>query len=309
MPKRDLLRIGDLARDDLWRLLKLAAALKRERRGDRLKDKTIALVFQKPSLRTRVSFELAMTEQGGRALYLSPAEVGLGEREPVADVARVLARYVDGIVARTFWQRDIDQLAQWASIPVVNGLSDEEHPCQALADLLTIWEQKGRLDGVHVTFIGDGNNVAVSLMTACALAGSRYRIAVPKGYEPPAAIVERAQQTAREVGGSVEVLHDPIAASRGADVIYTDVWTSMGQEAEVEERRTAFAGYCVDNRLLALAQPDVIVMHDLPAHRGEEIADEAIEGPHSRVFDQAENRLHAQKAVLVDLLGGASSSN
>lgn len=302
MPKRDLLRVGDLSRDDLRRLLDLAADLKRERKGSRLQGKTIALVFQKPSLRTRVSFEMAMVEQGGRALYLSPNEVGLGEREPVADVARVLARYVDGIVARTFLHRDVEALARYANVPVINGLSDEEHPCQALADLLTIQERKGQLHDVRVSYVGDGNNVACSLLVACALAGSHFSIAVPPGYEPPDTVVELGRSIASQTGSRIEIVRSPADAIRGTDVVYTDVWTSMGQETEVEERRAAFSGYCIDKRLLELAHPDAIVMHDLPAHRGEEITDEVMEGAQSAVFDQAENRLHAQKAVLLDLL-------
>lgn len=269
-----------------------------------LGGKTLALLFEKPSLRTRVSFDVAMQQLGGHALYLSPAEVGLGEREPVADVARVLSRYVDAIAARTFKHETVEELARWADVPVINALSDGEHPCQALADLLTIYEKKDRWRGLVLAFVGDGNNVARSLMLGSAMVGMEFRIASPQGYCVSRALVDKAESLAAASGAAVVCVESPQEAVRGADVVYTDVWASMGQEEEQVERRRAFSGYQVNAELLALASPDAIVMHDLPAHRGEEIADEVIEGPQSVVFDQAENRLHAQKAVLALILGG-----
>jgi len=269
-----------------------------------LGGKTLALLFEKPSLRTRASFDVAMQQLGGHALYLSPAEVGLGEREPVADVARVLSRYVDAIAARTFKHETVEELARWADVPVINALSDGEHPCQALADLLTIYEKKDRWRGLVLAFVGDGNNVARSLMLGSAMVGMEFRIASPQGYCVSRALVDKAESLAAASGAAVVCVESPQEAVRGADVVYTDVWASMGQEKEQVERRRAFSGYQVNAELLALASPDAIVMHDLPAHRGEEIADEVIEGPQSVVFDQAENRLHAQKAVLALILGG-----
>jgi ornithine carbamoyltransferase len=269
-----------------------------------LKGKTLALLFEKPSLRTRASFDVAMQQLGGHALYLSPAEVGLGEREPVADVARVLSRYVDAIAARTFKHETVEELARWADVPVINALSEGEHPCQALADLLTIYEKKGRWRGLVLSFVGDGNNVARSLMLGSSLVGMDFRIAAPPGYRISRALVDKAQSLAAASGAAIVCAESPQEAVRGADVVYTDVWTSMGQEEERADRRRSFDGYQVNAELLALASPDAIVMHDLPAHRGEEIADEVFEGPQSVVFDQAENRLHAQKAVLALILAG-----
>ncbi len=272
-----------------------------------LAGKNLALLFEKPSLRTRVSFEVAMRQLGGHALYLSPAEVGLGKREPVADVARVLSRQVDVVAARTFEHKTVEELARWAEVPVINALSDGEHPCQALADLLTIYEKKGRWEGLTLAYVGDGNNVARSLALGSAMVGMSFRIASPAGYGLPEAVVEEARRRAAASGAEVVCLESPEEAVRGADIVYTDVWASMGSEDEAEERARAFAGYQVTPELVALAAPDAIVMHDLPAHRGEEIADEVIEGPQSVVFDQAENRLHAQKALLALVLadGGA----
>jgi ornithine carbamoyltransferase len=244
-----------------------------------------------------------MQQLGGHVVYLSPAEVGLGEREPVADVARVLSRYVDAIAARTFKHETVEELARWADVPVINALSDGEHPCQALADLLTIYEKKGRWRGLVLSFVGDGNNVARSLMLGSALAGMDFRIASPQGYGIATELVDKAKSLAAS-GAAVVCVESPQEAVSGADVVYTDVWMSMGQEKEQAERQRAFSGYQVNAELLALASPDAIVMHDLPAHRGEEIADEVIEGPQSAIFDQAENRLHAQKAVLSLILGG-----
>ncbi|MDO8612308.1 MAG: ornithine carbamoyltransferase [Dehalococcoidia bacterium] len=271
-----------------------------------LAGKVLALVFEKPSLRTRVSFDVGMRQLGGECLYLSPPEVGLGSREPVEDVARTLSRYVDGIAARTFEHHTVEELARWATVPVINALSDGEHPCQALADVLTVEEKKGRLAGVSLAFVGDGNNVARSLCLAAAMSGMEFRFASPAGYELPAETVARAEEMARASGGSVACLNDPKEAVRGADVVYTDVWASMGQEAHASARREAFQGYQVDARMMSLAAADAVFMHDLPAHRGEEVAAEVIEGPQSVVFDQAENRLHAQKAALALILGEGS---
>ncbi|HWO71958.1 MAG TPA: ornithine carbamoyltransferase, partial [Dehalococcoidia bacterium] len=267
-----------------------------------LQGKTIAMLFEKPSLRTRVSFEVGMRQLGGSAIYLSQAEVGLGQREPVKDVARVLSRYVSAIVARTYAQSTLEELAASADAPVVNALSDDEHPCQALADLLTVKEKKGRLGGVRIAFVGDGNNVSSSLAITCALAGADFAIASPEGYALSPAVLAVARDWARQTGGRIETVTLPEEAVRGADVVYTDVWTSMGQEAAWRERLEAFQGYQVDSKLMSLAKPDAIFMHDLPAHRGEETVDEVIEGEQSVVFDQAENRLHAQKALLAAIM-------
>jgi len=291
---KDLISIADLTAEDIHELIKSAIELKRKSKR-LLTGRILALVFEKPSLRTRVSFDVAMKQLGGDAIYLSPAEVGLGQREPISDVARVLSRYVDGIVARTFAHESVVLLAKHATVPVINGLSDEEHPCQILSDLLTIYEKKGTLEGLTVTYVGDANNVANSLLLACALMGIDFRIASPKGYGPKGQILAQAQ--------TILVTEDPREAARGADVIYTDVWTSMGQEAEAERRRQAFSGYQVTTELLSLAKEDAIFMHPLPAHHGEEIAEGILDAPQSVVFDQAENRLHMQKAILVKLLG------
>ena len=304
MHGRDLISIADMSPQDIQRVVNTALMMKSGRSSSVLKGKTLALLFEKPSLRTRVSFDVAMQQLGGHAVYLSPAEVGLGEREPVADVARVLSRYVDAIAARTFAQETVEELARWADVPVINALSDGEHPCQALADLLTIYEKKGRWRGLVLAFVGDGNNVARSLMLGSALAGMDFRIASPQGYGISTELVDKAKSLAAASGATVACVESPQEAVSGADVVYTDVWMSMGQEKEQAERQRAFSGYQVNAELLALASPDAIVMHDLPAHRGEEIADEVIEGPQSVIFDQAENRLHAQKAVLSLILGG-----
>ncbi len=304
MHGRHLISVADLSPQDVQRVVDMALQMKNDRSVAILGGKTLALLFEKPSLRTRVSFDVAMQQLGGHALYLSPAEVGLSEREPVADVARVLSRYVDAIAARTFKHETVEELARWADVPVINALSDGEHPCQALADLLTIYEKKDRWRGLVLSFVGDGNNVARSLMLGSAMVGMDFRIASPQGYRVSRALVDKAEGLAAASGAAVVCVESPQEAVRGADVVYTDVWASMGQEKEQAERRRAFSGYQVNGELLALASPDAIVMHDLPAHRGEEIADEVIEGPQSVVFDQAENRLHAQKAVLALILGG-----
>lgn len=301
---RDLVSIADLSAGDIQQVTDTALQMKNGGSAGVGPGKTLALLFEKPSLRTRVSFDVAMQQLGGYAVYLSPAEVGLGNREPVADVARVLSRYVDVIAARTFKHETVEELAHWADVPVINALSDGEHPCQALADLLTIYEKKGRWQGLVLSFVGDGNNVARSLMLACASVGMDFRIASPNGYRISQAMVDRAEILAAASGAAIACVESPEEAVRGADVVYTDVWASMGQEEEQAERRRAFSGYQVNAELLALASPDAMVMHDLPAHRGEEIANEVIEGPQSVVFDQAENRLHVQKAVLALVLGG-----
>jgi ornithine carbamoyltransferase len=276
--------------------------MKRDGSRPVLAGKTVAMLFEKPSLRTRVSFEVGMMQLGGSAIYLSQSEVGLGQREPVKDVARVLSRYVAGIVARTYAQQTLYDLAEAADVPVVNALSDDEHPCQALADLLTVREHRGRLKGVRIAFIGDGNNVAASLAVACGLAGAEFVIASPDGYALPQPIVDIARSWARKTSGAIETVIEPEDAARDADVVYTDVWTSMGQEASHRERLEIFRAYHVDQDLMALAKPDAIFMHDLPAHRGEDVSEDVIEGPRSVVFDQAENRLHAQKALLAAIL-------
>jgi ornithine carbamoyltransferase len=305
---KHFITISELSSAEVQHILDVARELKEEwkKSGNRpiLSGKTLAMVFQKPSLRTRVSFEMAMHQLGGYAFYLSPDEIGLGKRESVADVARVLSRYVDCIMARVFDYKHIEELARYSRVPVINGLSDYNHPCQAMADLLTVQEKKGSLRGLTLTFVGDGNNVATSLAFAAAQLGMNFAIATPPGYELPDPIVSKARELAKRTGSRIVTTHDPNEAVRGADVIYTDVWTSMGQEKEKEERLRVFPPYQVNAALVALAKPDVIVEHCLPAHRGEEITDEVADGPHSVLFDQAENRMHAQKAVLAILLAG-----
>ncbi len=300
--------IADLTPDELKDWLKLAVDLKDEWKGGGnrplLKGKTLGMVFQKPSLRTRVSFEMAMIHLGGQGLYLSPFEIQLGKRESVPDVARVLSRYVDGIMARVFGHTDILTLAEYSRVPLINGLSDYNHPCQGLTDFLTIVERKGwDLQGTRLAFIGDGNNVAVSLLFGATLLGMDFAIAGPSGYEMPSDVWAMGKQFARASGCSLLATNDPHEAVDGADVIYTDVWASMGQEEEVEERARIFTPYQVNEELVAGAKSDVIVMHCLPAHRGQEITDEVCDGPHSVLWDQAENRMHAQKAILVKLMG------
>jgi ornithine carbamoyltransferase len=300
--KKDLLSVSDLSRKETEQLIEQARHMKQEGAPPLLSGRTLALLFEKPSLRTRVSFEIAMYQLGGRAIYLSPAEVGLGQREPVADVARVLSRYVDGIAARTFSQETLRILAGYSSVPVINALSDLEHPCQALSDLLTIYEKKGRLPGLTLAFIGDSNNVANSLLLAASLTGMDFRIASPPGYEIKEEILRQGKEFAIRSGSQVLLTADPHEAAKGADIVYADVWASMGQEAEAEKRRLAFSGYQVDNKLLSLAKGDVLFMHPLPAHQGEEISAGLLDDPRSVVFDQAENRLHLQKALLVRIL-------
>jgi len=301
MKGKDLLSIGDLAPDDVWRIIDRAIELKRQGASPILAGESLALLFEKPSLRTRVSFDIAMHQLGGHSVYIPQSEVGLGTRESISDVARTLSRYVNIIAARTFAHATVESLAEHATIPVINALSDREHPCQALGDLLTIYEKKAKLEGLTFAFIGDGNNVASSLLLASALAGANFRIASPKGYEISDEVESLGRRLARSNAQIILVEH-PQAAVAGADVVYTDVWTSMGQEAEAKKRLGAFAGYQVTAELLSQAAKDVILMHPLPAHHDEEIAPGLIDSPQSVVFDQAENRLHVQKAILAELL-------
>lgn len=302
--KKDLLSVSDLSGEDLHLLISGAADMKAQGWLSVLDHKVLALMFEKPSLRTRVSFEVAMHQLGGHAIYLSPGEVGLGERESVSDVARVLSGYVDAIAARTFSHRTLEVLADNAGVPVINALSDLEHPCQALADLFTIYEKKGELGGLTLAFIGDGNNVAHSLLLAASLAGMNFRIASPPDYRVQDRILRLAQDYALDSGAEIFCTEEPHLAVNGADVVYTDVWTSMGQEAEVERRRQIFGSYQVDEGLLSLAKEDAILMHPLPAHHGEEVAEGILGSPKSVVFTQAENRVHLQKALLAEMLGG-----
>ncbi|MCI0371368.1 MAG: ornithine carbamoyltransferase [candidate division NC10 bacterium] len=308
MKKRDFISLHDWSAAEIAALLTDAAGLKAKRKARvpqaLLSGKTLALIFEKPSLRTRVTFEAGMTQLGGHAIYLTPQDIRLGERETVADGARNLSRWVDGIVARTFRHQMVVELAEHASVPVINGLTDLLHPCQILAALLTIQEKRGDLTGCRMAFIGDGNNVANSWCTGAAKTGVHLTIACPKGYEPDPSILHEAREDAKGTGARIQILHDPTEAARGADVVYTDVWSSMGQEEERAKRLKVFQPFQVNRALVELARPDVIVMHCLPAHRGEEITDEVIEGPHSVVFEEAENRLHVQKALLVTLLTG-----
>lgn len=299
---KHLLSIADLTPDEVESLLKDAIKLKARGWLTLLENKTLAILFEKPSLRTRVSFEVAMRQLGGEAIYLSPEEVGLGTRESVPDVARVLSRFVNGIACRTFAQQNLIEMAKYASIPVINALSDHEHPCQALADLLTVYEHKGKLKGLTLAYIGDGNNVAHSLMLACAMVGVNFRIASPKGYNVQKDILAKALRYAKDSGAEIICTEKPAEAVKGVDIAYTDTWTSMGQEAEAELRRNVFAGYQINDKLLSFAKRNVIVMHPLPAHHGEEVAEGVLDSKRSVVFDQAENRLHAQKAVLAKLL-------
>ncbi len=304
MKGKDLLSISDLSGDDIRSLISDAVDTKARGWLSLLDGKVLALIFEKPSLRTRVSFEVAMRQLGGQTVYLSPAEVGLGERESVPDVARVLSRYVDAIVARTFSHQTLEILASYSGVPVINALSDLEHPCQALADLLTIYEKKGELDGLTLAFVGDGNNVAHSLLLAASLTGVNFRIASPADYAVQEGILYQAREYATTSGAEIFCTEEPHLAVNGADIVYTDVWTSMGQEAEAQERRAIFANYQVNGELLSLAKEDAIIMHPLPAHRGEEVAEDILDSPQSVVFDQAENRMHLQKALLAQILGG-----
>jgi len=302
---RDLLSIADLTEEEFWELLEFAKLLKLEtlagKRHEYLKGKTLAMIFQKPSTRTRVAFEVGMYQLGGYALYLSSNDMQLRRGETIADTARVLSRFVDGIMARVFDHQDVVDLAKYGSVPVINGLSDEEHPSQVLADFLTIWEKFGTLKGLKLAYVGDGNNVAHSLLLAAGLVGMDIAVATPQGYEPKSFYVEKAKELAARHGSSVQVLRDPVEAVTGANAVYTDVWASMGQEAEHEERLKIFKPYQVNPELMSHA--DKNFLHCLPAHRGEEVVDEVADSPQSAIFDEAENRLHAHKAILALLMG------
>ena len=301
MTKRDILSVADFAAGEAEQLVKKTIKSKNEAWPQVLAGKSIALLFEKPSLRTRMSFELAVHQLGGYAIYMSPEEIGLGKRESVPDVAHVLSRYVQGVVARTFLHRTLETMAEYASIPVINALSDYEHPCQALADLVTIYERKGKFKGLNLAFIGDGNNVANSLLIACAMVGINFLIATPQEYSIQDNVLRIANKYAEQTDSHIMLLEEPAMAAKDADVIYTDVWTSMGQEEEYEQRRIAFAEYQVNEKLLSYAKKDVIVMHPLPAHHGEEVAVGIIDKYRSVIFDQAENRLHFQRTLLAEL--------
>ncbi|MBA3365092.1 MAG: ornithine carbamoyltransferase [Actinobacteria bacterium] len=304
---RHFTRVADWSGTELKTVLDLADELKRlqaSRREHRLlPGRALGMIFQKPSTRTRVSFEVGIAQLGGTGLYLRADDLQLGRGETIKDTATVLSRYLDAIMIRTFAQEDVEELAEHAAVPVINGLTDAAHPCQALADVMTIRERLGRLDGVRLSYLGDGNNVCTSLMVAAGKLGMDFRAATPPGYEPAAEPVAIAREAAAASGGSIELVGDPAAAARETDVLYTDVWTSMGQEEERERRLTDLAGFGIDERLVRLAGPDAIVLHCLPAHYGEEIAESVLYGPQSAVWDQAENRLHAQKALMALVIG------
>ncbi len=300
---RHFLRLNDFSRDELLDILALARELK-EKQARRephpiLAGLTLGMVFEKNSTRTRVSFETAMTQLGGHAIFLSPGDTQIGRGEPVRDTARVLARYVDGVMMRTFSQDRVEEMAKWSAVPVINGLTDAFHPCQLMADLLTVVERRGSLENLVVAWIGDGNNMARSWINAACVFGFKLRLSCPSGYEVDGSYLREANES----GCDLEIVPDPRKAARGADVVTTDVWASMGQEEERAVRLRAFKGYTVDEALMALTAPDSIFLHCLPAHRGEEVTDDVIEGPRSAVWDEAENRLHVQKAILVKLLG------
>lgn len=303
MKEKHLLSIADLTSQEILGLIQGAVTLKKETAPPVLAGKSVALLFEKPSLRTRVTFDVAVHQMGGHPIYLGRDEVGLGVREPPADIARVLSRYVSALVVRTFAQSTLETLARYASVPVINALSNDEHPCQALADLLTIYEKKGDLKNVKIAYVGDGNNVAASLALAAASVGANFAIASPPGYHITTPVMEKARTRAQDNGGDFTLSESPQEVVANADVIYTDVWISMGQEEETERRRMAFESYRVDQGLLAHAKAGALFMHPLPAHPGEEISPGLLEHPQSVVFDQAENRLHIQKAILADILG------
>jgi ornithine carbamoyltransferase len=299
---KHFLSVTDVTPEEFKFLLDYAVELKSRGWISLLKNRTLAILFEKPSLRTRVSFEVAMRQLGGQTIYLSPDEVGLGKRESIPDVARVLSRFVDGIALRTFAQRNLEVLVEYSSVPVINALSDYEHPCQALADLLTIYEKKGKLKGLTLGYVGDANNVANSLILACAMTGMNFNIASPKGYTIDKTVLKKARSYAKDSGTKIFYSEDPREAVKNVDIIYTDTWTSMGQETEAEVRRKVFADYQINEKLLALTKKNSIIMHCLPAHHGEEVAVGILDSARSVVFDQAENRLHAQKALLAWML-------
>lgn len=303
---RDFLTLKDFTRQEIEELVQLGIDLKAKQKAGIptpiLEGKTLGMIFQKSSTRTRVSFEVGMYQLGGSALFLSTNDLQIGRGEPIKDTARVLSRYLDGIMIRTYSHADVEELAEYADIPVINGLTDDYHPTQIIADLITIQEHKGQLAGIKFAYVGDGNNMTHSLMIGCAKVGMDVTVACPDGYMPNPDIVALAQSYAAESGGSVTVMHDPKAAVAGVDVVYTDTWASMGQEAEKEIRKKAFAGYQVDDAMMALAKPDAIFMHCLPAYRGMEVTDEVMESAQSVVFDEAENRLHAHKAIMAAVM-------
>ena len=301
MRGKDLLTLADLEPEEVALMVQSADALKKGKPARPLEGKTIALIFEKPSLRTRVSFEVGIRQMGGDCIYLSQNDIGLGVREPVSDVARVLERLVDGIVARVFSHRSLEILGEQASVPVINALSDLGHPCQALGDLLTMYERRGSFDGLNVSFVGDGNNIAGSLALGCASVGANFTLASPTDYRIPGMVWEEAERRAAGSESKLAWTPEPIEAARGADVLYTDVWVSMGQEEESAARLEAFSDYQVDEALMAEANEGALFMHDMPAHRGEEISENMLDHPGSVVFDQAENRLHAQKAIIAHL--------
>ena len=304
--KKDLLAISDLTPKDIEKILKRSAILKKMLKQGKthqpLKGKSLGMIFEKSSTRTRVSFEVGMYQLGGQALFLSPNDIQMGRGETIADTARTLSRYLDGIMIRTFAQETVEELARLATIPVINGLTDLHHPCQALADVFTVQEKKGKLKGLKLAYVGDGNNVANSLIQVCVKTGMHFSIASPVGYELSPAILSSVRAEAARLGARVETSTDPFQAVANADVVYTDVWASMGQEAEHAKRMKAFQGFQVDTRLMKAAKKGALVMHCLPAHRGEEISAEVIDGPQSVVFDEAENRMHVQKAVMEMLM-------
>ena len=304
MKKTDLLSISDLSTDEINGILDLGKKVKKDKAqyAESLKGKSIGLIFQKPSNRTRVSFEIGMVQLGGYAIYLGPSEIGMGGRESVKDVARVLSRYLDGLVARTYKHADVEDLATHATVPVINGLSDYAHPCQALSDIFTIKEKFGTFKGITLSYIGDANNVLNSLMCASAKVGLNIKIATPKGYEPDKKAVDAAKKCAASSGNNMEFSHDPKFVAKGADIIYTDVWVSMGQEKEAKKRMKDFKGFQINDGIMKLTNKNCLVMHCLPAHRGDEITDSVIDSKNSVVYDQAENRMHIQKAILLKLL-------
>jgi ornithine carbamoyltransferase len=303
--KRDLLSVTELSAEEVNEILDLGKSLKTDRAKyqNALKGKSMGLIFQKPSNRTRVSFEIGMVQLGGYALYLGPSEIGMGGRESVKDVAKVLSRYLDVLVARTYKHEDIEDLARHATVPVINGLSDFAHPCQALSDIFTIKEKFGTFKGITLSYIGDANNVLNSLMCACGKVGLNIKIATPKGYEPLKKAADTAKKCAAAFGSKVEFTHDPKVAAKDADIVYTDVWVSMGQEKESKQRMKDFKGFQVNDGIMKLTNKNCLVMHCLPAHRGDEITESVIDSKNSVVYDQAENRMHIQKAVLLKLLG------
>ena len=303
---RDFLTLKDFSRQEIEEMVNLGIDLKAKQKAGIptpiLEGKTLGMIFQKSSTRTRVSFEVGMYQLGGSALFLSTNDLQIGRGEPIKDTARVLSRYLDGIMIRTYSHADVEELAEYADIPVINGLTDDYHPTQIIADLITIQEHKGKLEGIKFAYVGDGNNMTHSLMIGCAKVGMDVTVACPDGYMPNPEIVALAQGYAAESGGSVTVMHDPKEAVKGVDVVYTDTWASMGQEAEKEIRKKAFVGYQVDDAMMALAKPDAIFMHCLPAYRGMEVTDEVMESAQSVVFDEAENRLHAHKAIMASVM-------